>query len=68
MLIETDPLPSIGYLVLGVVVLSFFLMTVLGMRWVQDISDQTASPRPVAPEPRSAEIGDSPVAEPLSPQ
>ncbi len=55
---------SIGYLVAGVAVLSFFLLLILGMSRVQDLSDQATSPRQAVPEPKSAEISDSTVTGP----
>lgn len=56
---------SIGYLVGGVIVMLFFLLTVLGLGRVQIMSDQAVSANPVEPEPKSAEISDSTVADPL---
>ena len=55
---------SIGYLVGGVAVMLFFLLSLLGLGRVQIMSDQTVRVRPVESEPKSAEISDSTVAEP----
>ena len=57
---------SIGYLVGGVAVMLFFLLSLLGMGRVQTMSDQTVGVRPVEPEPKSAEISDSTAIEPSS--
>jgi len=50
---------GVGYLVGTVVVLLSFLLSMIGMRWVQSMSDQATAVRLDPPEPRSAEIGDS---------
>lgn len=55
---------SLGFLVGGVVVMLFFLLSLLGMGRVQIMSDQTVSPHRDVPEPKSAEIGDSTVTGP----
>jgi uncharacterized membrane protein required for colicin V production len=55
---------SLGYLVGGVAVVTFFLLIVLGMGRVQVMSDHAVSTDQAAPEPKSAEISDSTVAEP----
>jgi hypothetical protein len=54
---------SIGYLVGGVAVLLFFLLTVLGMGRVQSISDNTVGTNRNTSEPKSADINDSTVIE-----
>ena len=55
---------TLGYLVVGVAVLSFFLLSVFGMRQVQDMSDHAVGTKLATPEPKSAEISESIVAEP----
>ena len=55
---------SLGYLVAGVAVMAFFLLSVLGMGRVQNLSDQAVGLKPVAQEPRSADISDSSEVEP----
>lgn len=50
---------SIGYLVAGVAVMAFFLLSVLGMGRMQSLSDQAVGARPAAEEPREADISDS---------
>lgn len=55
---------SIGYLVGGVIVMLFFLLSLMGMGRVQIMSDQAVSTKEVEPEPKSAEISDSTVIEP----
>lgn len=55
---------SIGYLVAGVVVLLFFLLTLLGIGQVQTMSDHAVGPNRAEPEPITTEINDSTVAEP----
>jgi len=56
---------SIGYLVGGVTVMLFFLLSLLGMGRVQRMSDQAVEANRGEPELKSAEIGDSTVAEPM---
>ena len=55
---------SIGYLVVGVAVMSFFLLSVLGMGRVQSLSDKAIGIKPVAAEPASSDISDSSDSEP----
>ncbi|MEK6257221.1 MAG: hypothetical protein AABP62_01260 [Planctomycetota bacterium] len=55
---------SLGYLVGGVAVVLFFLLSLFGMGRVQTMSDQAVGTNRAAPEPTSAEISDSTVAEP----
>ena len=55
---------SLSYLVGGVAVVLFFLLSLFGMGRVQNMSDQTVGTNRVAPEPAPAEISDSTVAEP----
>lgn len=55
---------SLGYLVGGVVVVMFFLLFVSGLGRVQIMSDKAVSSDRTAPEPKSAEISESMVAEP----
>jgi hypothetical protein len=52
---------SVGWLIAGVVVLLFFLLTVLGMGSIQHLSDDVgaSSTNKYAPEEKSAEIGDT---------
>ncbi len=50
---------SVGYLIVGVVALLFFLLTVLGMGRIQNLSDESGATKPVTPEVKSAEIGDT---------
>lgn len=57
---------SIGYLVGGVVVMLFFLLSLLGIGRVQIMSDQAGSTKEVVPEPKAAEISDSTAIEPSS--
>jgi hypothetical protein len=50
---------SIGYLIGGVAVLLFFLLSVLGMGRVQSMSDQAVgTDRVVVPDEKSAEISE----------
>jgi hypothetical protein len=49
---------SIGYLIAGIVVLLFFLLTVLGMGRIQYLNDETANTDRYPVEEKSAEIGD----------
>jgi len=49
---------SVSFLIAGVVVLLFFLLTVLGMGRIQQMSDDTAGANRYAPEEKAAEIGD----------
>jgi hypothetical protein len=49
---------SVSFLIAGVVVLLFFLLTVLGMGRIQQMSDDTAGTNRYAPEEKAAEIGD----------
>ena len=50
---------SIAYLAVGIVVVLFFLLTVLGLGRIQKVSDEaTSTSRPVAEE-RSTEIGNT---------
>ncbi|MBS0201629.1 MAG: hypothetical protein JSS49_01930 [Planctomycetes bacterium] len=49
---------SIGYLIAGVVVLVFFLVTVLGMGKIQSLSDEAGNKDRFAPTEKTAEIGD----------
>lgn len=55
---------SLGYLVGGVVVVLFFLLSLFGMGRVQNMSDQTVGANPIVSEPAPAEISDSTVIEP----
>ena len=55
---------SLGYLVGGVAVILFFLLSLFGMGRVQNMSDQAVGVKPAGPEPKSAEISDSTVIEP----
>ena len=50
---------SVGYLIIGVVALLFFLLTVLGMGRIQTLSDESGTTKPVTPAEKSAEIGDT---------
>ncbi len=50
---------SVGYLIAGVVVLLFFLLTVLGMGRIQHRNDETGTAHRYTPEQKSAEIGDT---------
>ena len=54
---------SISYLVGGVVVMLFFLLSLMGMGRLQIMSDQAVSQKEAEPEPKSAEISDSTVIE-----
>lgn len=47
---------SVGYLIAGVVVLLFFLLTVIGMSRIQRMSDDVSTNK-LAPEEKTAEIG-----------
>ena len=49
---------SVGYLILGIVVMLFFLLTVIGMGKIQNMSDATATSNRFAPEVKTPEIGD----------
>ena len=55
---------SLGYLVGGVAVVMFFLLSLFGMGRVQIMSDHAVGTKLATPEPKSAEISDSTVAEP----
>lgn len=55
---------SIGYLVVGVAVMSFFLLSVLGMGRVQSLSDKTIGIKPDMAQPASSDISDSSDSEP----
>ena len=44
----------------------FFLLSLLGMGRVQNMSDQAVSTKEVVPEPKAAEISDSTAIEPSS--
>jgi hypothetical protein len=50
---------SIGYMVVGAAVMSFFLLSVIGMGRVQSLSDQAIGIKPVAPEAPQSDISDS---------
>ena len=50
---------SVGYLIAGVVVLLFFLLTVMGMGRIQHMSDETGNSNRFVPEQKSSEIGDT---------
>ncbi len=50
---------SLGYLLAGVAVMSFFLLSVLGMGRVQSLSDQTIGIKHTTAQPESADISDS---------
>ena len=50
---------SVGYLIGGVVVLLFFLLTVLGMGRIQHLNRETNTSNRFVPEEKSAEIGDT---------
>ena len=49
---------SVGYLIAGVIVLTFFLLTVLGMGRIQQRNDETGATNRFVPEEKTAEIGD----------
>ena len=49
---------SISYLLIGVAVMAFFLLSVLGMGRVQSLSDQAVGVKPVAEEPPQSDISD----------
>jgi hypothetical protein len=49
---------SVGYLIIGVVVLLFFLLTVLGMGKIQQRSDEAGTANRYTPEEKVPEIGD----------
>lgn len=53
---------SVGYLIAGVVVLVFFLATVLGMGKIQSLSDDAGNKNRFAPTEKAAEIGDTETA------
>lgn len=56
---------SVGYLIAGVVVLLFFLLTVVGMSRIQNMNDDVnTSQNRYVPQEKSAEIGDTQVALP----
>lgn len=48
---------SVGYLVAGIVVLLFFLLTILGMGRIQNLSGTPSTQNRFAPEERASEIG-----------
>jgi hypothetical protein len=48
---------SVGYLIAGVVVLLFFLLTVMGMGRIQQLSDDAGASKPAIPEKKVSEIG-----------
>ena len=50
---------SISYLLIGVAVMAFFLLSVLGMSRVQSLSDQAVGVKPVVEEPQQSDISDS---------
>ena len=50
---------SISYLLIGVAVMAFFLLSVLGMSRVQSLSDQAVGVKPVVEEPPQSDISDS---------
>ena len=50
---------SISYLLIGVAVMAFFLLSVLGMGRVQSLSDQAVVVKPEAAEPPQSDISDS---------
>lgn len=51
---------SVGYLIAGVVVLLFFLLTVVGMSRIQNMNDDVnTSQNRYVPQEKSAEIGDT---------
>lgn len=52
---------SVGYLIAGVVVLMFFLLTVLGMGRIQHLNDETGHSNRYVPEEKAPEIGDTEV-------
>lgn len=50
---------SVGYLIAGVVVLVFFLLTVLGMGRIQHLNDEAGNSSRFTPEEKVSEIGGS---------
>jgi len=49
---------SVGFLIGGVFVLLFFLLTMVEMGRIQHMSDEVAAPDRFAPEEQPTEIGD----------
>ena len=50
---------TLGYLLVGVAVMAFFLLSVLGMGHVQSLSDQAIGIKPATAEPAPSDISDS---------
>jgi len=50
---------SVGYLIAAVVVMMFFLLTVLGMGQIQHLNNDVGTTKRLPPEEKSAEIGDT---------
>lgn len=52
---------SVGYLIVGIVVLMFFLLTVLGMGRIQTLNNEATHTTRNVPEEKAPEIGDTEV-------